>query len=394
MKVTQWILCRFSERFLRCTNAWLMAVLVGVVICADVVNAQPDNSTQRPVTVDEYISKLQSFDQLIALCQKKMSPDDCRSSQIGSDLTVTFSFGKRQVRLDWLRQLMDNAAKGENAKSANMNQPAVQAKSLPAPVPGPVAMPSVPPRHQFQTPSIFTQLEDARRRLSTDVESAKRFSAEPQSIGISNETPQRRALTRILAAKEYRGMHEGPSLIQQIKEKIGNWINRFIGKLIRAGARSRWIGLTAEIAFVVLLCAALVWLLIRIERQGRMRPVSIGTARGEGAASARDWQLWLEDAQKAAALGAWREAIHLLYWANISRLESTGYWSADRARTPREYLALLGPQSQHHASLGRLTRSFERAWYAGRSANESDFREAEQLSLQLGLTERLIAGAR
>lgn len=189
-------------------------------------------------------------------------------------------------------------------------------------------------------------------------------------------------------------MHEGPSLIQQIKEKIGNWINRFIGKLIRAGARSRWIGLTAEIAFVVLLCAALVWLLIRIERQGRMRPVSIGTARGEGAASARDWQLWLEDAQKAAALGAWREAIHLLYWANISRLESTGYWSADRARTPREYLALLGPQSQHHASLGRLTRSFERAWYAGRSANESDFREAEQLSLQLGLTERLIAGAR
>jgi hypothetical protein len=63
-----------------------------------------------------------------------------------------------------------------------------------------------------------------------------------------------------------------------------------------------------------------------------------------GAASAREWQLWLEDARKAAAAGQWREAIHFVYWAAISRLESRRLWPADRARTPREYLALVAPE--------------------------------------------------
>lgn len=363
-------------------------------MCANVPEAQADNATQTSVTADEYVSKLKLFDQLISGCQGKMNLDNCRSSQIGPDLTVVFPFGKRTVRFEWLRQLMDNAAKDDSTKSPAISKAAMQARNLPAPVSGPVVVPSVAHGRQFQPPSIVTQLQDARRRLSADAESAGRLSTVAQSQSLQGEASERQVLARILAAKQYQSLHQGPSLIQQIEEIIGNWINRLIGKLMRAGAHSRWIGLTAEIAFVVLLCTALAWLLIRIERQGRMGPVSIGTAPGEGAASARDWQLWLEDARKAAALGEWRDAIHLLYWASISRLESAGHWPADRARTPREYLALLEPRSQHHASLVTLTRSFERAWYAGRPTGESDYREAEQLSLQLGLAGRLTSGAR
>jgi hypothetical protein len=108
---------------------------------------------------------------------------------------------------------------------------------------------------------------------------------------------------------------------------------------------------------------------------------------GAGAASARDWQLWLEDARKAAAAKHWREAIHFVYWAAISRLESKRLWPADRARTPREYLALVAAEDPRRPGLATLTGSFERIWYGGRAAGEGDYRKAEALA------EGLISGS-
>jgi hypothetical protein len=102
-----------------------------------------------------------------------------------------------------------------------------------------------------------------------------------------------------------------------------------------------------------------------------------------GAASARDWQLWLEDARQAAASGLWREAIHFVYWAAISRLESRRLWPADRARTPREYLALVAPEDPRKPGLSQLTNSFECFWYGGRDAGESDYKSAENLAASL-----------
>src|SRR4029079_15995723 len=98
-----------------------------------------------------------------------------------------------------------------------------------------------------------------------------------------------------------------------------------------------------------------------------------------GAASARDWQLWLEDARRAAERTEWREAIHFLYWASISRRESRRLWPADRARTPREYLALVAQEDPRRSGLWQLTGTFERFWYGGRTAAESDFKQAESI---------------
>ena len=64
----------------------------------------------------------------------------------------------------------------------------------------------------------------------------------------------------------------------------------------------------------------------------------------------------------------------------ISRLESKRLWPADRARTPREYLALVAPEDPRRDSLAALTRSFERTWYGGREAGEEDYRAAESLA--------------
>jgi hypothetical protein len=88
----------------------------------------------------------------------------------------------------------------------------------------------------------------------------------------------------------------------------------------------------------------------------------------------------MADARAAAAAGLWREGIHFLYWAVISRLESKRLWPADRARTPREYLALVAPDDGRKAGLGSLTQTFERTWYGGRPTDETDYRNAEELA--------------
>jgi hypothetical protein len=124
----------------------------------------------------------------------------------------------------------------------------------------------------------------------------------------------------------------------------------------------------------------LVWGLLQLERRWRMRLIPDSDGPAAGAASARDWQLWLEDARQAASAGLWREAIHYLYWASISRLESRRLWPADRARTPREYLALVAPEDPRKPGLATLTGSFERFWYGGRSAAQSDYLKAEELA--------------
>jgi hypothetical protein len=136
--------------------------------------------------------------------------------------------------------------------------------------------------------------------------------------------------------------------------------------------------------FILGICVALVYSLIRLERRWRVRltPDDDQTP-APGAASARDWQLWLDDARRAAAKGDWREAIHFLYWAAISRLESRRLWPADRARTPREYLALVAAEDPRRSGLSQLTSTFERFWYGGRQAAEGDYKSAERIATGL-----------
>jgi hypothetical protein len=84
----------------------------------------------------------------------------------------------------------------------------------------------------------------------------------------------------------------------------------------------------------------------------------------------------MQEAEAFAQQQRWREAVHHVYWAAISRLESSGLWPADRARTPREYLRLLRADHSLQTDLRGLTRSFERIWYGHRPAGEQQYREA------------------
>jgi hypothetical protein len=82
--------------------------------------------------------------------------------------------------------------------------------------------------------------------------------------------------------------------------------------------------------------------------------------------SAKNWRNWLKDAREAAANGEWRDAVHSAYWAVISQLEAKGTWRPDKARTPREYLGLIGRNDPVRPALRDITHDFETIWYGNR----------------------------
>ncbi len=364
--------------------------------------AAATSCAQAPLTLTEYRSRLEALDRLVASCQQ--SNTNCNPESVGPDSTIALGQSTRPVTFAWLRAVLAEAAR-----------PAEVAKPPEATKPAPTAPPSpATPReakqsddgngdapvtlvHKLPTPEIVLTLPEklaaARTRLHQDwlwaggqpdtanASSAPSPATPPASIP---PTPaQRQALAAILARREFQHAVAPPSLWDKVLEKLSLWVDKALGALSQAAPKSIWVWRAIEFTVLLVVSLGLVWWLIRLDRQGRLNAISRSHTAAT-APSARDWQLWLQDAQRAASQGAWRDAIHLLYWASVSRLESTGLWPADRARTPREYLALLGEDDSQRPGLLALTRAFERTWYAGQSAAEADFRQAQQLAASLG----------
>lgn len=200
---------------------------------------------------------------------------------------------------------------------------------------------------------------------------ALRAEADAFDQGTDSEAA-RRKLTRILARSEFRKM-DGPSAKDILLAKIFGWLVRFLGRLSIAG-RSRFD--LFQVLVYLLIGAALILLLVWTVRRLR-RPREEPAMREiiPFAPSARSWRVWLAEARALAQQQDWRGAIHLAYWAGISFLEQHGAWKPNRARTPREYLQLVGLRSSRYPALAALTRKFEVVWYGHRDAAESDFQE-------------------
>jgi hypothetical protein len=335
-------------------------------------------------SLHEYRTHLQDLTTLVEACAKARDLKTCDPTLVGPDdripLANTANAERRLVRYGWLRVLLSKAedkdtpdqSTGKNAVLDKKDK-TDKAKAEPAPVAGTKDTPSAddaPP-----APPTTTQLlQDAKTRLAHDLAQTEAMAATAPA-----HPQQRDAMNQVLAGRDFRNLGElNPR--ETLMEQINDWINRLFENAQKFGARSPWIGRALVGGFILVVCVGLVWGLLQLERRWRIRLVPEDRGPDPGAASARDWQLWLEDARAAAAAGLWREAIHFVYWAAISRLESRRLWPADRARTPREYLALVAPEDPRKARLASLTRSFEFIWYGGRPAIESDYRTAEQLA--------------
>jgi len=317
-------------------------------------------------SLDEYRKHLTALTTLVEACARGRDMKACDPALVGQDdrvpLNGVANAERRLIRFGWLRVLL--------SKAQDKDEPAH--KPVPAAKGAPVVDDTLPP-----PPTTTQLLQDAETRLANEVAQTE---AQPESPPTHGQ--QRDAMNQVLASREFRNLEE-PSVRDTILEKVNTWLNRLFEGAARFGARSPWIGRALVWGFILAVCVGLVWGLLQLERRWRIRLVPDDRGPTAGTASARDWQLWLEDARSAAAAGLWREAIHFVYWAAISRLESRRLWPADRARTPREYLALLAPDDSRKAGLATLTGSFERTWYGGRAAAESDYRRAEQLATAL-----------
>jgi hypothetical protein len=324
------------------------------------------SSTPREGSRDDYRNHLQTLNGIVQACAQARNLTACDPAQVGPDdevpLTSAPDSERRLVRYGWLRVLLSKARdKDTPPKTApDLNEDSQSwAKVLPVPK------------------STTQLLKDAESRLASDLAQA----GLPVAPAPTHAT-ERNVMKQVLSQREFNGL-ETRTPKESAAEKFGNWLNQMIDRAVRASSRAPWLGRLLVWGFITAVCVALLWSLLQLERRWRIRLVPEDHTPAPGAASAIPWQVWLEDARRAAAAGQWREAIHFLYWASISRLESKRLWPADRARTPREYLALIAPDDPRQPNLAVLTGSFERVWYGGRPAAESDYHRAEQLASAL-----------
>jgi hypothetical protein len=352
----------------------LVAFLAATPGRADTPAAQPAGHW-RDSSLQDYRNHLLALTTLVEACAKTRDAKACDPAQVGQDDRIPIAAGAnpdhRLVRYGWLRVLLSQAQDSQaqdKDKPAN-DSAAKSAKSVKEAVTG---EPTGPPK-----PTTTELLQAAEKRLAYDL-----AQTDSLIVPAPAHTQERDAMRQVLAGRDFRNL-EDPTLRDKLLEKLRAWLSRILESISRVVPNSLWVGRIVFWGFIFAVCVALVWGLLQLERRWRIRLIPGIDGPAAGAASARDWQLWLQDARQAASAGLWREAIHYLYWASISRLESRRLWPADRARTPREYLALVAPEDPRKPGLATLTGSFERFWYGGRSAAQSDYLKAEELATAL-----------
>jgi hypothetical protein len=360
-------ICRYTLRIGIAVPAQLLLLIAAAP--AAFAQLPAGKADLHDVGLAEYRAHLQALDSIVVACRAQVarkaavpsSDNACDPDRVGSDDRVSGASAAtpREVSYDWLRSVLAHAQHGSSPEPNT-------------------AIGLIPGAPASAPPTIDALLGEAQARLEADEKQASASAAAP-----ANYASERAALNAILAQRAYQGSTQ-VSTIDRLREWFYNKLDRFLAGLVRFGSRSRWIVWTLRILLLLGISIGLVWAIVRVERGARVKLVP-DIEPSPDAPSAREWQLWLADARAMAAKAEWREAIHLVYWAAIARLESRRMWPADRARTPREYLVLMPGADPRTASLTALTRNFERTWYGGRAAESGDFQSALDLAASLGV---------
>lgn len=200
---------------------------------------------------------------------------------------------------------------------------------------------------------------------------AMRSGAQAMSTDqVMSTSAARASLETILRRREFRGV-VGPSPVRNWWNRFTDWLAdqlmRFFGGIGRHRVLSTSVMWLLAAAVGLFLLAWLIRSMLGFSRTTRLKLES------PPAAEIEDWGL---QALACGDRGEYREAIHLAYRLALVRLERSGLWETDRARTPREYVRLLPGEHPRRQPFAALTARFERAWYAARPASAEDFRGA------------------
>ncbi|MGH9494079.1 MAG: DUF4129 domain-containing protein [Candidatus Sulfotelmatobacter sp.] len=197
-----------------------------------------------------------------------------------------------------------------------------------------------------------------------------REDAEAYRNPASTVSDPRGRLNDILARREFQNVH-GQTWLDKFKQRINEFLIKLLGRAIASSSIPAISSVVVYGLIAIAVLAMAFWMYRSLRESTRLEtimPVAIPV-------SAKQWPVWMAEAQMAASRGQWRNAVHLAYWAGISFLEAQGSWRPDRARTPREYLRLLPASSPHQPSLLALTRRLEGVWYGMHDVGPEGFKE-------------------
>jgi hypothetical protein len=327
MRLRSW-LRPMRSRFRVC---FAIASLIAACAVAQALEDAPEDSAGlRTVTVAQYRAHLESLKSAVASCQ--YSAAECDAKKVGDDERVGAGF---ETRWSWLR---DTLAGAKNA---------------------------APPERE-------KLLQQATARLEED------SSLADERTPKSDESIQRARKTAddVLSGPEFQTMTQ-ESYVQRLIQRFFEWLDEAFSGVSRFGKRSPWLIPLMEWSSITLAAAGLLMWVFRTMQRQRLAVKIERSSIFEG------WQKesddWAEMARVEAARQDWRAAVHCLYWATIVMMEGRKLWRQNRARTPREYVALLEPGSGMQQSLRGMTQLFERIWYGLRPAAESDYASARML---------------
>jgi Domain of unknown function (DUF4129) len=219
--------------------------------------------------------------------------------------------------------------------------------------------------NEQKRPELLREIQSYIREMSAAARQYEKRSADVSA--------QHSKLDQILSRSEFNKV-KGPNAKDALMARIYRWLSRLLSKLnFKGGANFDLMRLVIYLFAGAAVTLLLVWTIRRLRQpQEEFLPREIVPF----SPSARGWRSWLAEARALAQQQDWRNAIHLAYWAGISYLEENGAWKPNRARTPREYLRLIGMRAANYPILAALTRTLETVWYGYGDASEADYQEA------------------
>jgi hypothetical protein len=219
----------------------------------------------------------------------------------------------------------------------------------------------------------------AERRLIRDHLAHLRAEAVGADEAAASPAGASAALARILATPEFKNVH-GQTWLDRLRDRVLGWLGNLFGSALGASALG-FITDLIVIGLIVIAAGVVAFVAIRaIQQAARLDTVTLSRP----AEIARPASVSFADAERAAAAGDFRGAVHLAYWCGVAFVEARGIVRPDPARTPREFLRLLPPAGDDLPPLRALTTLVERVWYGARPADASSFDEARGELTRLG----------
>jgi len=293
-------------------------------------------------TMAEYTTHLDSLRALVGRCAADAAA--CDPAAVGNDDQVTLqglgsgaNVSQFEAGYDWLRETIKNARDPKEKGRAD------------------------------HLTAAASRLTDAERDAGV-------------RPGDTQFTEARRKADSILRHQEFVTVKE-QSVWDKLIAGFFLWLDSLFTNVANFGKRSPWVGPLLEWGLIALsLVGLLLWAMRVLQRQRLAVRVEAERQVELWEGASRNWRSLAEE---QASRHEWRAAVHCIYWASIVMLEGRRFWSPNRSRTPREYVALLESGSQRWSILRQQTRGFERIWYGLNPAGETDYRQALELHEQL-----------